>query len=86
MAGMTTDWRDKDDDDLTSTDLGEMLETGRPVAISGPAEHLGQVRVSDRPTAAVFVTAVVTGGAKTVYAENRGSFGSSVRILSSARV
>ena len=36
MGHVDKDWRDKDDADLTSEDLDDMLAAGKPVSVTGP--------------------------------------------------
>lgn len=46
---MDKDWRDKDDADLTSEDLDEMLAAGKPVGVGGPTLPVGAILNSVNP-------------------------------------
>lgn len=49
MGNVDKDWRNKDDADLTSEDLDEMLAAGKPVVVAGPMLPGGAVLTSVSP-------------------------------------
>ena len=66
-----SEWGRRDDLDLTSDDIGAMLDAGEPVEIAAP----------ELPHAAVLVTALRTFGGRTrVLAPSAGSISSGLRV------
>ncbi len=60
MGDMSSDWRDKDDLDLTAEDVDAMLNAGAPLTVVGPHQLPGN---------GVLVTARATFGVPTLWPE-----------------